>query len=144
MNQIPNTTQAGQILTSTGQQSQGRWTTQVNGVYISQTFAVYGAVPNDTFPGFFMPVPSGATVTLMEVQTVLTSGTVTVEVLQNGTGVGGLTALGVTSSASGWVDPSGTGAVSDGDFFTIKTTSGSMPVSLTVSIVFMVSGIYTA
>ena len=141
MNSIPNTTVAGQIFTSTGQQSQGRWAAGNNGRFqITKTYAVLGPIANYTFPRFTMSVPSGQTVGLIAVIAVLSAGTVTVDVKQNGTGITGLTAISVSTTTTGYVNPTtNPTSVSDLDYFQITTTSSSSTGDLSVDFVFEIT-----
>jgi hypothetical protein len=87
-----------------------------------------------------MSVPTGQTVNLIAVVAVLSAGTVTAEALQNGTGVGGLTSLSVTTSSSGYVPPTTNPTpVADLDFFAVTLSSPSSTGDLSFDFVFQVT-----
>lgn len=138
MPNVPNTTIPGQVYTSTGFQNAGAWVGGNSGVFnITKTYAILGPVTAYTFPGFSMSVPTGVTVGLVAVVAVLSAGTCTVEALQNGSGIGGLTAISVTTSSTGYVNPStNPTAVADLDFFAITVSSPSGTGDLSVDFVF--------
>ena len=141
MPNVPNTSTPGLTLFSKGDgQNSSYWGAGNSGaIQISKTFAILGPVANYTFPGFFMPVPTGQTVNLVAVIGILSAGTITVKCTQNGGGIGGLTAVSLSSSSTGYVTPSSTPyAVADQDYFTIVTSATSSTGNMTFDFIFSI------
>ena len=70
-----------------------------NGLDTSVGYAVFGAVPNGTYPGKYIP---GGTTYVVGAKGDLGAGTLTMKVQVNGTDVTGLTGLSVTTSETPW------------------------------------------
>ena len=142
MPNIPPTNQRGQILTSRGDGSNASyWAGGNQGTFvIAKTYTVLGPLSAATLPGFSMSVPTGQTVNLIAVVSKLSAGTCTIAALQNGSSIGGLSALSVTSSSSGYVAPStNPTAVADLDFFAITISSPSGTGDLSFDFVFAIT-----
>jgi len=139
MGVTPNTSIAGQVLKSRGTgQNDSVWSSDA--VTISIGFSIVGPVIAYTFPGFTIPVPNGQTVSLIAVIGQTSAGTIDVECLQNGSGIAGLTAVSLTSSSSGYVNPTtNPTAVADQDYFQITTSSPSSMGDLSFDFVFEIS-----
>jgi hypothetical protein len=68
------------------------------GVHIPLSYAVLGPLANLTLPGPFIPVPAGQSVKVVACVGEISSGSVTVEVRDNGATITGLGACSVTTS----------------------------------------------
>lgn len=139
---IPATTQPGMILTSKGDgQNSSYWAAGNDGSFqITKSYVILGPVANYTFPRFTMSVPSGQIVGLVAVVAVLSAGTITVDVKQNGSGITGLTAVSVSTTSTGYVAPTTNPTpVADLDYFQITTSSTSSTGDLTVDFVFAIT-----
>lgn len=106
------------------------------------TYAIYGLVYNDTWPGFYVPVRAGTKVTLVAVIGIMQTGTIDVEVRRtpfggSPSGIGGLTAVALSTTSTGRVNPTSPLAVADLDYFDIVTSSGaSAPQNLSLTLQF--------
>jgi hypothetical protein len=136
---IPNTSQPGLTLQSRGTgQNDSQWVEGAGTFNITKTYSIVGPITNYTFPRFTMVVPSNQSVELVSVICVLSAGTVGVEILQNGSGVAGLTTISVSGTSTGRVAPTSVTPVSDLDYFQIVTTSTSGTGDLTVDFEFQI------
>ena len=136
---VPNTTIPGQVYTSTGFQNAGVWAGGNSGSFqITKTYCVLGPLTAlSPAPGFSMSVPTGQTVNLIAVIAKLSAGTCTVEAFQNGSGITGLTAISVTTTSSGYLNPTTNPTpVADLDFFAIGWSSPSSTGDLSFDFVF--------
>ena len=135
---VPNTTIPGQVYTSTGFQNAGVWAGGNSGSFqITKSYTVLGPLIAYTLPGFSMSVPTGQTVNLVAVIAKLSAGTVTADALQNGSGITGLTAVSVTTSSTGYVNPTTNPTpVADLDFFAVTLSSPSSTGDLSFDFVF--------
>lgn len=135
----PNTNQRGLLATSVGDGS-NRFTWDQGGgtvIRVCAPYAIVGPTPDYTWPGFFVPVSLTATVGLVAVIAILSAGTITVDALQNGSGITGLTAISVTTSSTGYVAPTTNPTpVADGDYFAITTSSTSGTGDLSFDFIF--------
>ena len=140
---IPNTTQNGLAVVSVGDGLNSTVFSQ--GKYLNRDYAVGGllAVPSGAtnyLCPFFQSVLQGQTVSLVGVWCVVRAGTsATLSVNHNGTTVGGLSGIVVTTTAS-YTAATNPANVIDGDTFApvISAISGT-PDGLTVSFVFLVT-----
>ena len=138
MGVVPNTSIPGQVYTSTGFQNGGVWAGGNSGSFqITKSYTVLGPLIAYTLPGFSMSVPTGQTVNLVAVIAKLSAGTVTADALQNGSGITGLTAVSVTTSSTGYVNPTTNPTpVADLDFFAVTLSSPSSTGDLSFDFVF--------
>ena len=143
MPNIPNTTQNGLALISAGdgQNSTVFW----SGNHDSKTYAVSSliAVPSGAtnfLPPFFLPVPAGQTWFLVGVRAMIRAGTsATMDIQQNGVGVGGLTGIVVTTTAATTLATTPSPVV-DGDYFApVFTAISGTPDGLSLSFYFQVT-----
>jgi hypothetical protein len=142
MANIPATTTPGQTLVSTGFQNGSAWSSASGGV-ITRSYIVQGPLVAYTFPGFSVALPSGA-LYLIAVVTQLSAGTGTVDITQCPLGgspatVSGLTGLSVTTTDSGYINPSGTVPVADLDKFSFVLSSPSGTGDIVIDYVFSVT-----
>jgi len=135
----PNTNTRGLLFTSVGDGSnRGTWDGGNSGALrVPASYAVIGPQNAATLPGFFVPVPAGQTVGLVAVIAVLSAGSCTVEVFQNGGGVAGLTAISVGTSSTGYVNPTTNPTpVADADYFSISISSPTGTGDLSFGLIF--------
>ena len=143
MPNIPNTTQNGLAVVSVGDglNSTIFWT----GNSHPMTYAVQGllAVPSGAtnfLPPFFLPVPVGQTWTLVGVRAMVRGGTsATFNIQHNGTTIGGLSGIVVTTTA-GTSTPTVGEAILDGDYLApVITAISGTPDGLSMSFYFQVT-----
>ena len=137
----PNTNQRGLLATSVGDGS-NRFTWDQGGgtaIRVCAPYAIVGPIANYTWPGFFVPVSLTATVGLVAVIAILSAGTITVDALQNGSGITGLTAVSVSTTSTGYVPPTNPTSVADLDFFAVTISSPSSTGDLSFDFVFAVT-----
>ncbi len=132
----PFTTAQGLWLQSRGD---GQGTTVWSQIsdYANDTYSVSGtlAVPagaTNYLPPFFKVFPSNVTYTLIGVEAMVRSGSCTLSINQNGTGVTGLTGISVTTSAT-QTNATTPASVASGDYFApvISAVSSADGLSLT-------------
>lgn len=100
----------------------------------THTFAISGSVGNLTLPKAFLDLATDQTAMIVGAYAQTTSGTVTVNVRKNGSGIAGISSIAATSS-SGLVAASSPPAVTTGDRIDVVTTSATSCVDLSVSVV---------
>lgn len=140
---IPNTTQNGLAVVSVGD---GQNSTVFSpGKYLNRDYAVSGliAVPSGAtnyLTPFFQSVLLGQTISLVGVWCVVRAGTsVTLTIDHNGTAVGGLSGISVTTT-KGYTAATNPESVIDGDLFApVVTAISGTPDGMTVSFVFQVT-----
>ncbi|HUC87792.1 MAG TPA: hypothetical protein VMR95_01425 [Candidatus Binatia bacterium] len=139
---ISGTASANQVLTASSG-SAASWAaiptitfTEGHNYSVSGAIAVPSGATN-FLPPFFEPVASGITKTLIDVRYVIRAGTsVTFQVTQNGSAVGGLSALSATTSPT-TTPPSSPPSVSNYDEFAVVVTAISgTPDGLSVTLIF--------
>ena len=139
---IPNTNTPNLPLLSKGDGSNGsKWGQSQNGMFqITKSYCVLGPLTAYTAPGFSMSVPAGQSVSLIAVVAVLSAGTCTVAVHKNGTGITGLTAISVSTTSTGYVNPTtNPNHVADLDFFAIAWSGPSSTGDLSFDFVFAIT-----
>ena len=141
MPNVPNTTIPGQIYTSTGFQNGGVWVGGNDGTFqITKTYTVLGPLAAATLPGFSMSVPTGQVVNLIAIVAVLSAGTCSVAVIKNGSGISGLGSIAVSTTSTGYVNPTtDPNSVADLDFFAITISSPSSTGDLSFDFVFAIT-----
>ena len=140
--QLPATTQIGLILTSTGDGQGGCIWSQFLST-LPYTYSVSGTlvVPSGAtgfLPPFFWPVPSGQTVTLISMQIMVRSGSLTANIQQNGLTIGGLSALAVTTTSTTFT-PTNPVNVANLDYFAPVITAVTAADGLSCTFVYTVN-----
>ena len=141
MPNIPNTSQPQQTLLSVGNGSNASYWGDGNAgeFQITKSYTVLGPLTAYTLPGFSMSVPTGQTVSLVGIIAVLSAGTCTIDTLQNGSGITGLTAVSVSTTSTGYVPPTNPTSVADLDFFAVTISSPSSTGDLSFDFVFAIT-----
>ena len=142
MPNLPNTNTPGLVLLSDGNgQNGGYWGESQGGMFtITKSLLIVGPIVNYTYPRFTMAVPAGQSDDLVAIIAVLSAGTVDVDVLQNGTGIPGLTSVAVSGTSTGYVNPTTNPTpVLDLDYFQITASSSSGTGDLTIDFVFEIT-----
>ena len=141
MPNIPNTSQPQQTLLSVGNGSNASYWGDGNAgeFQITKSYTVLGPLTAYTLPGFSMSVPTGQTVSLVGIIAKLSAGTCTIDTLQNGSGITGLTAVSVSTSSTGYVPPTNPTSVADLDFFAVTIASPSSTGDLSFDFVFAIT-----
>jgi hypothetical protein len=144
MPNIPNTNQNGQILVSTGDgQNSSKWGGATFPT-VNRTYVITGAIglpsgATNYIPPFPYVLLNGETVYLVGIQAAVRTGTVTLQINQNGTGIAGLTSVSVTSTST-YFTPTNPALVTSGDLFApVVTAIGSTPDGMFVDFVFSVT-----
>ena len=109
--------------------------------YKVRSYSVLGPLVAYTFEGFSeaWALSSTQTETLYAVITILSAGTATVNITQNGSNVTGLTSLSVTTSSSGLILPTSATPVASLDRFSFVVSSPSSTGDIVIDYVFAVT-----
>ena len=104
----PRTNQAGRLYTSVGDGSDaGKWAEAGSGIIrVTKTYMLIGPLTAHTFPPLSIAVPESGSVALVGVVGETSAGTVTADLKWNGTSIGGLSAISLSTTSTCWVYPS--------------------------------------
>jgi hypothetical protein len=130
---IPNTNIPGYEYVSGGTgQNAGRWIPDTDSKdYAVQGTLVVPAGAGDQLPLFIVPWNGQ----LLSISGVLVSGSLTLDIKQNGTSITGLTSLAVSTTVASYT-PTNTTLVSVGDTLQPVLDTASTPIGMSLSLVF--------